>query len=153
VNALELKVPPLALALVFAAAMWLASTQLPALAIALPWRLELAIILSGAGILFILAGVYAFRKARTTVNPTKPDAATSVVTSGIYRISRNPMYVGFLLMLAGWAVHLSHALPFLFLPAFVLYMNRFQISPEERALSATFGVRYETYLHAVRRWL
>lgn len=152
-SALELKVPPLVLVLILAGAMWFAAMQLPSLAITLPWRHGLAVTISSVGILFILAGVYAFQKAKTTVNPTKPAAASSVVTSGVYRFSRNPMYVGFLLALIGWAIILSHTLPFLFLPAFAAYMNRFQISPEERALSAKFGDEYETYKQAVRRWL
>ena len=152
-NALELKVPPLILVLVLAVAMWFAAMQLPSLAITLPWRHGLAVIIFGVGILLILAGGYAFQKAKTTVNPTKPAAATSLVTSGVYRFSRNPMYVGFLLGLIGWAIFLSHTLPVLFLPVFVAYMNRFQISPEERALSAKFGDEYEAYKQAVRRWL
>ena len=152
-NALELKVPPLVLVLVLAGVMWFAAMQLPSLAITLPWRYGLAVTISGVGILFIFAGVYAFQKAKTTVNPTKPSAASSVVTSGVYRLSRNPMYVGFLLGLIGWAIFLSHTLPFLLLPIYVAYMNRFQISPEERALSAKFGDEYETYKQAVRRWL
>jgi len=153
VNALELKVPPLVLVLVLAGAMWFAAMQLPSLAIALPWPLGLAVTISGVGILLMLAGGYAFQKAKTTVNPTKPSAASSVVTSGVYRFSRNPMYVGFLLTLIGWATFLSHTLPFLLLPIYVAYMNRFQISPEERALSAKFGDEYETYKQAVSRWL
>ena len=152
-NALELKIPPLVLVLGLAGAMWFAAMQLPSLAITLPWRHGLAVIIFGVGILLILAGGYAFRKAKTTVNPTKPAAASSVVTSGVYRFSRNPMYVGFLLALIGWATFLSHTLPFLLLPVYVAYMNRFQISPEERALSAKFGDEYEAYKQAVRRWL
>ena len=152
-KALELKVPPLVLLLVLALAMWFAAMPLPSLAFTLPWRHGLAVTVSGVGILFLLAGGYAFQKAKTTFNPMKPDAASSVVTSGIYRVSRNPMYVGFLLALTGWAIWLSHPLPFLFLPVFVLYMNRFQISPEERALSAKFGDEYDRYKHSVRRWL
>lgn len=152
-NALELKVPPLVLVLVLAGAMWFAAMQLPSLAITLPWRHGLAVTISGVGILFILAGVYVFQKAKTTVNPTTPAAASSVVTSGVYRFSRNPMYVGFLLALIGWATFLSHTLPFLLLPVYVAYMNRFQISPEERALSVKFGDEYEAYKQVVRRWL
>jgi protein-S-isoprenylcysteine O-methyltransferase Ste14 len=153
VNALELKVPPPLVALLLAAGMWLAAATLPALAIAFPWRHGLAIGIAGIGVGFALTGVYAFHRAGTTVNPMQPAATSSMVTSGVYRVSRNPMYVGLLLALAGWAVFLSHALPFLFLPAFVLYMNRFQIAPEERALSAKFGDEYEAYERAVRRWL
>jgi len=133
--------------------MWLASAAVPALAIAFPWRQGLAIGIAGVGVGFALTGVHAFHTAGTTVNPMQPTATSSMVTSGVYRLSRNPMYVGLLLALAGWAVFLSHALPFLFLPAFVMYMNRFQIAPEERALSAKFGDEYEAYKRAVRRWL
>jgi protein-S-isoprenylcysteine O-methyltransferase Ste14 len=153
VNVLELKVPPLVLVLVLAGAMWFAAMQLPSFAITLPWRHGLAVTISSVGILLILAGAYAFQKAKTTVNPTKPAAASSIVTSGVYRFSRNPMYIGFLLVLIGWATFLSHTLPFLLLPVYVAYMNRFQISPEERALSAKFGDEYKTYKQAVRRWL
>jgi protein-S-isoprenylcysteine O-methyltransferase Ste14 len=153
VNALELKVPPLVLVLVLALSMWFTAMQLPSLAFTLPGRHGLTAVISGVGILFLLAGVYEFQKAKTTVNPTTPAAASAIVTSGVYRISRNPMYVGFLLALTGWAIFLSHPLSFLLLPVFVAYMNRFQISPEERALSAKFGDEYKTYKQAVRRWL
>jgi protein-S-isoprenylcysteine O-methyltransferase Ste14 len=153
VNDLELKVPPLALVLVLAWAMWFAAMQLPSLAITLPWPHGLAVTISGVGILFLFAGLYEFQKAKTSFNPMKPDAASSVVSTGIYRVSRNPMYVGFLILLTAWAIFLSHPLPFLFLPVFVAYMNRFQISPEERALSAKFGNEYEAYKQSIRRWL
>ena len=152
-NALELKLPPLVLVLLFTVAMWFVAMQLPSLAFTLPWRHGLAAIVSGVGILFLLAGLYEFQKAKTTVNPITPAAASAIVASGIYRISRNPMYVGFLLALTGWAIFLSHPLPFLLLPVFVAYMNRFQISPEERVLSAKFGDEYDTYKQGVRRWL
>ena len=152
-NALELKVPPLILVLLLALAMWFTAMQFPALAITLPWRHGLAATVSSVGILFLLAGGYAFQKAKTTFNPMKPDTTSSVVASGIYRVSRNPMYVGFLFALIGWATWLSHPLPFLLLPVFVAYMNRFQISPEERALSAKFGDDYDRYKQGVHRWL
>lgn len=152
-STLELKVPPMGLALLFAFAMWVTAMQLPSLAFTLPWRHVLAISISGVGILFVLAAGSAFRMVKTTVNPTKPDATTSLVVSGVYRLSRNPMYVGALLVLGGWAAFLAHPLPVLFLPAFVAYLNRFQIVSEERVLSSRFGAEYETYKKAVRRWL
>ena len=152
-KALELKVPPLVLVLVLVLAMWFAAVQLPSLAFPLPWRHGLAVTISAVGILFMLAGLYEFQKTRTTFNPMKPDAASSLVTSGIYRVSRNPMYLGFLFLLTGWAIWLSHPLSILFLPVFVLYMSRFQISPEECVLSAKFGEQYDTYKQSVRRWL
>jgi protein-S-isoprenylcysteine O-methyltransferase Ste14 len=153
VNGLELKIPPVALALVFAGAMWIASTYLPFLSATLPGRLAISVALAVAGVVFAGAGVLAFRRARTTVNPITPGNASSLVTSGVYRMSRNPMYVGLLLLLAGWAVYLSHVLAFLLLPAFVAGMTRFQIVPEERILSARFGDSFLAYTRSVRRWL
>jgi protein-S-isoprenylcysteine O-methyltransferase Ste14 len=82
----------------------------------------------------------------------KPDAASSLVVSGIYRYTRNPMYAGFLLILLGWAAFLSNILALIVLPAFVLYMNRFQILPEERVLTTLFADEYTEYLARVRRW-
>ena len=152
-QALELKVPPVAVGLVSAAAMWFASTTMPALALAIPWRSVLASVLVMVGLAFAVTGVVAFRNAKTTVNPTRPEATATVVTSGIYGLSRNPMYVGLLFILAGWAVFLAHLLPLLLVPLFILYMNRFQIGPEERALSARYGSEYATYMQSVRRWL
>jgi protein-S-isoprenylcysteine O-methyltransferase Ste14 len=152
-NALELKIPPMGLALLFALAMWGTAIPLPSLAITLPWHHVLATIFFVTGILFILAAGAVFRSVKTTVNPTKPDATSSLVVSGVYRLSRNPMYLGALLVLVGWAVFLSHPLPVLFLPIFVVYMNRFQIAPEERALSGNFGAEYDRYKQTVRRWL
>jgi len=152
-QALELKIPPPALMLLFAVTMWLLSVSAPSLALALPWRVPVALIFWSAGIAIALAALFEFRRAKTTVNPLTPEAAAAIVTSGIYRYSRNPMYVGLLLALSGWFVWLSHLLAFVLLPMFVLYINRFQIEPEERALSAKFGGLFRDYRHSVRRWL
>ncbi|TRZ56580.1 MAG: isoprenylcysteine carboxylmethyltransferase family protein [Rhodocyclaceae bacterium] len=152
-SALELKVPPVPLAFAFGGAMWLASAQLPVLAFALPGRIAVSTTLGGLGLIVAIIGIIAFRKAMTTINPMQPGAASVLVTSGAYRLSRNPMYVGLLLTLGGWAVFLSHTLALLFLPAFVTYMNRFQISPEEEALSSKFGKEFAAYKQSVRRWL
>ena len=79
--------------------------------------------------------------------------SSCVVTWGVYSITRNPMYLGLLMILTGWAIFLSNALALLFLPLFVLYINRFQIKPEERALTAIFGQDYLAYQGRVRRWI
>lgn len=152
-SALELKILPVPLALLFGGAMWLASVWLPAFAFHLPGHVAISIALGCSGLAFAFAGVAAFRRAMTTVNPMKPEAASALVTSGVYRRSRNPMYVGLLLVLSGWAVFLSHALGFLFLPAFVAYLNRFQIMPEERVLLSKFGDDFSAYKRSVPRWL
>jgi protein-S-isoprenylcysteine O-methyltransferase Ste14 len=152
-NALELRVPPVLLVLIAGAFMWLAAALFPGFAVSIPWRVILAAGCAATGAGIALAGVLAFRHAHTTVNPTTPEASSSVVTSGIYRRTRNPMYLGFLLLLGAWGVYLASMAAMLLLPLFVLYMNRFQIAPEERALAAKFGTQYGAYMHEVRRWL
>lgn len=152
-NALELKIPPVALVVAFAAAMKYATKLTPALVFNIPWHGPIFIVCVGTGAVLGVAGILAFRKAKTTIHPERPGSASAVVTTGVYRISRNPMYLGLVLMLSGWAVRLGNPLAFLFLPAFVAYLNRFQIIPEERMLTEKFGERYVAYLQSVRRWL
>ncbi|HEY0857558.1 MAG TPA: isoprenylcysteine carboxylmethyltransferase family protein [Albitalea sp.] len=152
-RALELKVPPLAVMLCAGAAMWLAAAAAPALTLDWPFATVAAGALALAGLAVALAGVLSFRRARTTVNPVTPGAASALVTSGIYRLTRNPMYLGFALVLLAWAVFLGNVLALVLLPAFVLYIDRFQIEPEERVLSALFGEAFVAYTTQVRRWL
>lgn len=150
---LELKVPPVALGAIAVALMWCVSAAAPAFDVLFPansvWSASLALI----GALTCLAGVVSFRRAKTTVNPMKPDSTTSLVDSGIYRYSRNPMYLGFLLILLGWAAFLSNVLALIVLPTFVAWMSRFQISPEERVLASLFANDFVEYRARVRRWL
>lgn len=150
-RALELKVPPPAVALTFALLMWLISWAVPQLGFDFPGHIVVAVAFALAGTIIAVLGVASFRRAKTTINPMKPESSTSLVVSGIYKFTRNPMYLGLLLVLAGWAVFLSNVLAFLLLPAFVLYMNRFQIEPEERALRARFPEEFAAYERRVRR--
>jgi protein-S-isoprenylcysteine O-methyltransferase Ste14 len=105
------------------------------------------------GVTFCVAGVVSFKIAKTTVNPSKPDQASELVTSGVYRISRNPMYVGFAFILLGWGVWLTSMLAILTIVGFVTYLTQFQIIPEERALTTLFGQQFTDYKAKVRRWL
>lgn len=100
-----------------------------------------------------VAGVVSFKLAKTTVNPNKPEQASKLVTSGIYRISRNPMYLGFAFILAGWGVWLSSVWAMLGVIGFIGYLTLFQIMPEERALTKLFGEEFTAYKARVRRWL
>jgi len=150
---LELKVPPPAVALFIALLMWLVSWTVPQLGFDFPGRIIVAVALAATGAITIVLGVASFRRAKTTFNPMKPEATSSLVVSGVYKFTRNPMYLGLLLILAGWAVFLSNLLALLLLPAFVLYMNRFQIEPEERALRSRFREEFVAYECRVRRWL
>ncbi|MEK7661535.1 MAG: isoprenylcysteine carboxylmethyltransferase family protein, partial [Pseudomonadota bacterium] len=94
-----------------------------------------------------------FRKFKTTVNPINPDKASLIVASGIFSKTRNPMYLGMILLLSGWAILNTSLLGFLLVFGFWAFITRFQIIPEERALSAKFGQGYLDYLSKVRRWI
>ena len=150
---LELKVPPVLVGLACAGAMFGVARAAPELSYTLPARFALALALVAIGAAVALAGVAAFRSKRTTVNPLTPSASSSVVSGGVYRVSRNPMYLGFFLTLAGWALYLSNAVAVLLLPAFLAYMTQYQIKPEERALLAKFGPEFAQYMASVRRWM
>ena len=151
---LELKIPPLAVGLIIGALMWLAKKQVaPALEFGFPGRHLVAMSVIAAGAFIIAMGIVSFRRADTTVNPMKPESSSTLVVSGIYQRTRNPMYLGFLLILVGWATLLSNVVAFMLLPLFILYMNRFQIEPEERALASLFGDAFESYRSRVRRWI
>ena len=152
-NALELKVPPVAQVIIAAAAMYGVSKMAPTLTFSLSGSTILAVGLGVIGLSLGIMGVSQFRIAQTTPNPQALEKVSRLVTSGIYRYSRNPMYVGLVLILSGWAFYLSHFLAFVVLPIFVLYMTRFQIQPEERMMAQKFGKTYQDYLNKVRRWI
>ncbi|MDE1463411.1 methyltransferase family protein [Spartinivicinus poritis] len=112
-----------------------------------------ALVLAMTGIFFIIAGVLYFYQAKTTVNPITPEDSSSLVTHGIYRITRSPMYVGFAMLLVGWSVLLSNVYSLLLVFGFICYLNRYQIKPEEQALENLFGEKYLAYKKRVSRWL
>jgi protein-S-isoprenylcysteine O-methyltransferase Ste14 len=152
-SCLELRVPPPAVMALVALLMWLVARAMPMLDFQLPARGTLAIIIGLIGLAIAVVAVLQFRRAGTTPNPMKPHESTSGVVTGVYRYSRNPMYLGDLLILAGWAIWLANSAAFLGLPLFMAYITRYQITPEERALSARHGTAYGDYRRAVRRWL
>lgn len=146
---LEHRVPPPLVAVIIGVLMWLLARPVPAFGA----RAWLAILILLAGVAVCLAGVLSFRRARTTVNPLKPETASSLVIAGIYRRTRNPMYLGFAIVLLAWSIALASFAALLGVVAFVLYMNRFQIGPEERALRQLFGAEFDAYCARVRRWV
>jgi protein-S-isoprenylcysteine O-methyltransferase Ste14 len=150
---LQLRVPPPAVGALIALGMWSASARGPRweLAPAFLWMAVVVLVL--AGLAFDGAALLAFRAARTTINPLKPERVSALVTGGVYRVSRNPMYVGMALFLTAWAVYLSALLPLAGVVVFVAYITRFQIQPEEQVLLEVFGDDYAHYAACVRRWL
>ena len=152
-HALELKIPPPLLALVLAVGMWGLSWCGPHFAVPDHVRWVAATVIALTGVSFTALGMLTFRRFKTTIDPTKPHKTSSFVTSGVYRVTRNPMYVGVALVLVAWAVFLGAPWPFVGPVLFVLYVTRFQIEPEERILAGLFGEEYFAYRNRVRRWL
>ena len=150
---LEHKIPPPAVGLGIGVLMWtLASLAMP-LDIPFGVRLGIGLALVVAGVGIAIAGVVSFRRAKTTVNPLQPEKASSLVSSGLFQVTRNPMYLGMATALLGWAAYLASWPALLGVALFVLYINRFQIAPEERVMASLFGADYAAYKEKVRRWI
>jgi protein-S-isoprenylcysteine O-methyltransferase Ste14 len=152
-KALELRIPPPAVASAFALLMWGISRIAPHLQVAPALRIAVAVALALIGAGVALAGVRSFRRASTTIDPLKPETASALVSAGVYRRTRNPMYLGIVFVLLAWAVWLAAPWTLLGPLGFAVFIDRFQIVPEERALRARFGAAYERYRSEVRRWL
>ncbi|MEM5364746.1 isoprenylcysteine carboxylmethyltransferase family protein [Paraburkholderia azotifigens] len=105
------------------------------------------------GLAIAAAAIVRFRQVRTTISPMDPGKASRLVTDGVFRISRNPMYLGLELLLIGWAVWLGSASPWLIPPLFAIVITIVQIIPEERALGQRFGDQYRSYRRRVARWI
>jgi protein-S-isoprenylcysteine O-methyltransferase Ste14 len=153
VRSLELMIPPPAVAAVTCAAMWWISVVTPLAQVPASTRIAVALVIASVGGIFGMGAGVRFRRAKTTFNPAKPQTASSLVTAGIYKYTRNPMYLALVFVLVAWAVFLSSPWAMLGPVAFVPYISRFQIVPEERVLSGLFGAEYSAYQARVRRWL
>lgn len=150
---LDNRVPPPVAGLLLAVLMWWLAPHGPLLGWPPGLRSALALLLVGVGGSFDMAGIWAFRRQRTTVNPLRPANASALVTGGVYRITRNPMYVGMACFLLAWAVWLGALVALAGPLVFVAFITRFQIRPEERVLTALFGDAFTDYTQRVRRWL
>ena len=146
-------IPPPVVAAIIGALMWAANRFLPWGSFTFAFREPAALLLLATGLLLMLAAVAQFITARTTINPMRPSRASRLITTGVFALSRNPIYLADLLLLAAFAVWLGNAFNAALLVLFVWYINRYQIVPEERALSGLFGAEYEAYCARVRRWL
>jgi len=150
---IENRIPPPLVMLTFAAIMWGVSRvdQNAELSQLISSVLVSVLLLLGVGFAFF--GVLSFKASKTTINPLQPETASALVTSGVYQITRNPMYVGFVIFLLAWAVYLGSAWSLVCIAGFMAFIQRFQIVPEERALLSLFGQEFEAYMSRVRRWL
>jgi protein-S-isoprenylcysteine O-methyltransferase Ste14 len=148
---LETKIPPPVVLVLCGLAAWVVARNLPALEF--PLRIFVAAAFVVAGLAINVLPKLAFQRAGTTLNPLRPEATTSLVTTGIYRHTRNPMYLGHALILVGWALYLHNLAALATVPAFMLYITRFQIRPEEQHLSARFPHEYAAFRQRTPRWL
>jgi protein-S-isoprenylcysteine O-methyltransferase Ste14 len=140
--------------MIFAGAlMWVLDRRLPLTHwLEPPWN-GLALAPAAVGVGIAAAALARFRQAQTTVNPVDLSKSSRLVTDGIFRVSRNPMYLGLLLLLIGWALWLGSASPWFIPPLFVMLITRVQIIAEEQALGALFGEQYLAYRRRAARWI
>ena len=152
---LEFRIPPPVIDAGCALLMWLLARATPKWQLPLPdgWRWGLLLAGLAVGGSMALAGLIAFLRARTTPNPLQPQQASTLVTDGIYRCTRDPMYLGMALALLGWAGWLAHPLALACIPLAMAWLQRFQIQPEERHLSMRFPDQYAAFTRHTRRWL
>ncbi len=149
----ELKLIPPAVALCALGLMGLHTQWLATTPLSLTARLTLFLLLAGLGAVVALVGIVQFHRADTTAKPQRPEQARTLVTNGIYRYTRNPMYLGLALVLSGFALLLGHAYLLIWVGVFVIYLTQYQIKPEERALAEKFPQAFADYQQQTRRWL
>jgi protein-S-isoprenylcysteine O-methyltransferase Ste14 len=137
----------------FAGFMYLIAQNFPVLSLFSEPFKQLAYPFFIVGMIFDLFAVSQFFRSKTTVNPIKPNNTKTIVSTGLYKITRNPMYLGMLLLLIAWAIHLGVLTPFLLLPIFIWVLTIQQIIPEEKILEKNFGENYLSYKQTARRWI
>jgi protein-S-isoprenylcysteine O-methyltransferase Ste14 len=152
-KSLETRIPPPVILLINIILMWVVSRLIKSPVLIADEFSPAGFLLIAIGVTIFFLSVFRFGKSKTTMNPVNPISASTLVTQGIFSISRNPMYVGMIVVLVGWAVYLKVALPWVMIPLFVVYMTTFQIIPEEKALTEKFGETYLAYKKKVRRWV
>ena len=150
---LEHRIPPPVVGLIIAAGMWAVARIPPIVPMPMLLRVVVAVLLFTAGLAVALGGVVAFRRARTTVNPLKPETTAALVATGVYSFTRNPMYLGMASILLAWVVVLASPWALIGPALFAAYITRFQIVPEERVLAELFGESFAAYARRVRRWI
>lgn len=150
---MSLRIPPVIQFLICGLLMWGITMLLPALDLNLPLFEYAGSVLIAAGVILLILALIAFARARTTVNPVEPEHANTLVTAGLYQISRNPMYLAMALILLGGALRLGNIGAFIAPALFVWSITMFQIKPEERALQTIFGEHFTAYRQQTRRWL
>lgn len=149
----SLWLPPPAIVAIIATLMWLSEQRLAHWSVRFAGQQGLVWLLVVFGLVLMVLAAWQLRRANTTILPFVPEQTRQLVTGGIFRYSRNPIYVGDFLLLLAWAVWLGNGVALIWLLVFIGYMNKMQIAAEERALAVKFGSDYQEYCRKARRWL
>ena len=150
---MKLKIPPALQVLVFALIMWGIHSQTEATHLVFEYQQHLSWALFCIGVFIGIIALYSFKRAQTSVDPLQPGKATSLVTNGIYKYSRNPMYLAMFFVLLAVAFRIGNLYTFIVLPLYVWYITTYQIKPEEEVLTALFEDDFTEYMKTVRRWI
>jgi len=146
-----IKIPPPILVIILTSLVYFSSTKLEL--IYLPYRQIVSVIILIIGLIVIVSPVVDFIKSKTTVNPVKFKNVNRLVTTGIYRYSRNPMYLGMILIIISTTVYYLNFLSVFSPLIFYIWINKFQINREEIFLEDKFGSEYLEYKSKTRRWI
>ena len=146
-----IKIPPPLIVLVLIISIYFSSKKIDLINI--PLQLEISIFILSAGILIFVNPVLQFIKSKTTVNPIQFEEVNKLVTSGIFKYSRNPMYLGMLMIVLSTSIFYLNIYSILTPLLFILWINKFQIKREEEFLTEKFGDEYLSYKKKTRRWI
>lgn len=150
---MQLKIPPVVIFFLSIGLVFGGYYVFPELVYKFEYQTLISRIILAIGVLVAFSGIISFRLKGTTVDPTKPNKASSLVTTGVYRYTRNPMYLGMAFILLGGILRIGNPVAIVGLVFFVWYLTQFQIKPEERALQELFGEEYDDFCSRVRRWI
>jgi protein-S-isoprenylcysteine O-methyltransferase Ste14 len=152
-KSLNLKVPPVVVGVLVGLAQWGVSRSIPELAVDIKYQGPMAVVVMSLGVVLLFFGTWSFKKHATTVNPLKPGEASTLVTSGIYSWTRNPMYLGMMILLIGTSIHFGNIGATATVLLFWAYITQFQIKPEEAILTDLFPDDFPLYCESTRRWM
>ena len=145
------KIPPPLVVLILVISTFFSSKKIDLIQI--PLQNLISIFILSMGILILLNPVLKFKKSKTTINPIKFKKVNKLVTSGIYKYSRNPMYLGLLMIVISSSIFYLNIYSILTPLFFYVWINRFQIKREEIFLTEKFGKEYLLYMTRTRRWI
>tara|TARA_B100000902_G_scaffold124420_1_gene124315 strand:- start:131 stop:586 length:456 start_codon:yes stop_codon:yes gene_type:complete len=150
-KSLENKIPPLIIVVFFLVLIFLLKNFLEVFTFS--YQVYISFFFLCLAVSFFLTSIIEFRKHKTTLNPLMPEESTTLVTTGVFKLSRNPIYLSLLNLLIAFSIYLGSFLGLFIIPLFVIYMNLFQIEPEEKAMLKLYGKEFENYCSKVRRWI